>query len=155
MGANREEDEVSDSRVLEELTTHSSPSREQIGGKGVGLLQLYELGLQVPPAWVIPAETYLSFLASLNLQPQLEELEDALGSVPLREMLMAIQEVILSAPLPGEILNQVHRLRRQCAEALGGGMIVRSSATVEDSERRSFAGIFESLPCYSNQEVEH
>ncbi len=146
---------MSDPTLLQELIALSDPSPDRIGGKGAGLLQLYGLGLQVPPAWVIPTETFTHFVSSLNLGPQLEELEEALGLEPPREKLERVREVILAAPLPENLLTQVHELRRQWAEEFGGRIIVRSSATVEDNERRSFAGIFESIPCHSDQEVEN
>ena len=145
---------MSDTKLLQELTAFSSTSPDQIGGKGAGLLQLYGLSLQVPPSMVIPVETYSHILSSLNLGPQLEELEGDLGSEPPKEKLEAVREVLSTVPLPEDLLGQLHWLRSQWAEEFGGGIIVRSSATVEDNDRRSFAGIFESIPCYSDQELE-
>ena len=145
---------MSDSPLLQELITFSNPSPDQIGGKGAGLLQLYGLGLPVPPARMIPVATYTHIISSLNLDRQVEELAEALGSEPPKEKLEAVRQAILATSLPEELLVQVHWLRRQWAEEFGGGVIVRSSATVEDNERRSFAGIFESIPCYSDSEVE-
>ena len=141
--------------ALQEINALSSLSEDRIGGKGKGLVQLYELGLPVPPAWVIPTEVYLNLLSSLNLGSQLGALEQAQNSEPSRERLVAVQEAILAAPLPEGFSAQIQEIFRVGAKEFGGGIIVRSSATVEDSVHHSFAGIFESIPCYSVAEAEN
>jgi phosphohistidine swiveling domain-containing protein len=145
---------MSDSAIVHDLTTLSDPLPDRIGGKGAGLLSLHRLGLPVPPAFVIPVEAFISHIASVNLQARLDALEAALGSEPPREELKAMRGAIQAAPLPEPLRAGVHRLLEQWAREFGGGMIVRSSATVEDSEHHSFAGIFESIPTYSGEETE-
>ena len=133
----------------------SNLSNDRIGGKGRGLVQLYGLSLQVPPAWVIPTSTYSNFISSLNLGPQLIELEQHLGADLPKEKLTAVHETVLTGTLPDDLSAPIHAIVKRCAEDFGGRIIVRSSATVEDSAQHSFAGIFESIPCYSAKEVEN
>ena len=145
---------MGDSFPLQDLKTISNPAPEQIGGKGMGLWQLFRLGLQVPPAWVIPTNTFTAFVTSMGLDPKLKVLAETLKSEPPRDELETVRKVILEASLPENLRDSVHQLRGQWAEAFGGGIMVRSSATVEDNVHHSFAGIFESIPCYTNQEAE-
>lgn len=142
-----------ESAVLQDLTSIPDPSPRNVGGKGAGLLHLSKLGLTTPPAWVITTETFTSFLSSLGLGRRLEALERVLGSEPPREKLEAVRETILAADLPEVLLANLEQLRSQRDGPLGGRIIVRSSATVEDAEGRSFAGIFESITCRSDLEV--
>jgi pyruvate,water dikinase len=138
---------------FQELTAILAPSAAKIGGKGMGLRQLVQLGLAMPPAWVLPAETFTALITSLNLLPQVQAAEARLGLEPPGERLAAIRQAILNAPLPEKIVEQVYGLRRQWTAAYGGRLIVRSSATMEDNQSRSFAGIFDSIPGQSEQEV--
>src|SRR5690606_2295452 len=66
----------------------------------------------------------------------------------------AVQDAIRAAPLPAALSTHLQAFMAEAGGQHGRGIIVRSSATVEDSERHSFAGIFESLPCYTVDEVQ-
>jgi phosphohistidine swiveling domain-containing protein len=103
---------------------------------------------------VIPTHIFSDFISSRGIRPLLIAIEGALGSEPPKEILTAARQTIMTAPLPEELPERIQELFRQWASEFGGQIIVRSSATVEDNEHRSYAGIFESIPCGSSQELE-
>lgn len=140
---------------IQDLAAYPDPSPQAVGGKGIGLLQLGRLGLEGVPAWVIPAQTFTAHIASLGLEGELKALSESLGTpdVP-RGRLEALRQGILAAPLPEELLRSIRTLQDRLAADFGEKIIIRSSATVEDSAHRSFAGIFESIPCRTDEEVQ-
>jgi rifampicin phosphotransferase len=94
----------------------------EAGGKAVGLARLMDLGVEVPPGFVVPASFFLEVRSQDPQEPEAEALADRLPE-----------------PLAGEI--------EAALEALGSspaGYAVRSSAAEEDSRHASFAGIHES-----------
>ncbi len=88
-----------------------------LGGKGLNLLELAELGQPVPPWFAVPAEV---FPASHD---------------PARG-----RQAILSQPLPAALQQAV-----RAAYKPGSSVAVRSSAADEDSLTQSFAGLHDSF----------
>ncbi|WP_112245119.1 PEP/pyruvate-binding domain-containing protein [Kribbella monticola] len=102
------------------MPTHHCPS------KAATLARLAKAGFPVPPAFVVPIDTYRSFVAHLDLPTALAER----GPTELRRL-------IESQPLPSRLLTELtHALH-----ALGDlPVAVRSSATTEDTPHASAAG---------------
>ena len=117
--------------------------RPAVGGKGGSLGELTKAGIAVPPGFVVRTEAFEQFIVALDaeqpLRAPVEALDpDDLGRV--QAVTAAIRERIERAPLPGAVESAVRAAWRELAEA-GQPVAVRSSATTEDSEDASFAGL--------------
>jgi len=119
------------------------------GGKGANLGELTAAGLPVPPGFVVGAAAYAAFcedtglrgriaarLADLNVEDT-EALQRASAAVRAE-----IEDEALPEWLAKRILGAYEDL---VGEQLDAPVAVRSSATAEDSESASFAGMNETL----------
>lgn len=115
------------------------------GGKGANLGELISAGLPVPPGFVITAAAYLHTLSTAGVraaiqQPAAEDIADqAALSARARELRERLGAVTLPDDLRAEILEAYRALGPDVAVA------VRSSATAEDTEDTSFAGMNETF----------
>ena len=128
-----------------------------LGGKGASLCRLVSLGHRVPPGFVITRDAFQNALENMGLAAALETLDSLLaGSGDMTATAEQIRQTILSRPIPSRIFGPITqtvedlRLWEQPCE----GVIVRSSATIEDGSAHSFAGIFESTPISAPEEFE-
>jgi pyruvate,water dikinase len=118
------------------------------GGKGANLGELTAAGLPVPPGFVVGAPAYAAFCEDSGLRgriaARLADL-DVDDTAALEAAAAEVRAEVEREPLP-EWLAQ--RIRDAYAELVGGEeapVAVRSSATAEDSESASFAGMNETL----------
>src|SRR5262249_50578880 len=141
--------------VLDAGAGAADPGR--LGGKGASLCRLVSLGHRVPAGFVITRDAFQAALQNMGLAPALNTRDSLLAAG--KDTIAAgeqIRESILSRRIPSRILNPILqtvdalRLWEQPCE----GVIVRSSATVEDGSAHSFAGIFESIPISALEEIE-
>ncbi|MBI1818237.1 MAG: hypothetical protein HYR72_24920 [Deltaproteobacteria bacterium] len=96
---------------------------EQLGGKAASLVRLMNLGVPVPPAFVVTTQAYRAHLARVDVH----------GAMRGR----ALRAAIMGAPLDAQLAAQIgEAMRTLGAESLA----VRSSATAEDGAGHSFAG---------------
>lgn len=117
------------------------------GGKGYNLGRLQQFGFKVPLGVVIDAAAYWDFLAQNGLNDELAELGELSGdavaggaaAARLAEFRRRIEAGVLPEGLEAELAAwlQAHDLHKT-------GLAVRSSATAEDSDVASFAGIHRS-----------
>ena len=128
-----------------------------LGGKGASLCRLVNFGHRVPPGFVITREAFQSGLKEMGLAPALETLDALLaGSKDAIATGEQVRQSILSRPIPERILEPI----LAAVDSLGlweqpcEGVIIRSSATIEDGSAHSFAGIFESIPISTPEEFE-
>jgi len=128
-----------------------------LGGKGASLCRLVSLGHRVPAGFVITRDAFRRALQDIALASALETLDSLLaGSDDITATAEQIRQSILSRRIPSRILEPIMqtvdalRLWEQPCE----GVIVRSSATIEDGSAHSFAGIFESIPISAPEELE-
>ena len=115
--------------------------RPRVGGKGASLGELTGAGIAVPPGFVVTTDAFERFLQALE------------GHAPVRARVEAVDAADLEAvtALSAELRERVEReampddLAQAIADAhagLGEGPVaVRSSATTEDAEDASFAGL--------------
>jgi phosphohistidine swiveling domain-containing protein len=128
-----------------------------LGGKGASLCRLVNLGHRVPPGFVITRDAFQSALEDLGLASALDTLNSLLGgtkdTIALGEQ---IRQSILSRRIPSRILEPIMETvdALRLWEAPSEGVIIRSSATIEDGSAHSFAGIFESIPISTPEEFE-
>ncbi|RWX50529.1 Pyruvate phosphate dikinase, PEP/pyruvate binding domain, partial [Candidatus Electrothrix marina] len=113
----------------------------RVGGKGANLGELAGKGFPVPSGFVVSAEAYSIFFASLRLQKILLSLNKA-GKNELSRACGVIRNTITNASFPGELAESILAAHQR----LIGNRInetvcaVRSSATTEDLAEASFAG---------------
>jgi pyruvate,water dikinase len=115
--------------------------RPTVGGKGASLGELTHAGIDVPPGFVVTTHAFEQFLAALEarepIRPLVEALatEDLAGTTALSRRLRArVEEEPLPASVERAILDAHARLG-------AAHVAVRSSATTEDAEDASFAGL--------------
>ena len=103
------------------------------GGKANSLIKLQNLGLPVPPFFVIPASLLKDVI---NQNNYFEEIQQLL----LEKNYQRIRKIIMSVDFPEQIKNSILKE----ANKLGGeSFSVRSSADNEDGKKKSFAGQYE------------
>ena len=115
-----------------------------VGGKAARLAWLVRNGFAVPEAWVIPAEAFAAALRELppGCDPK-SLLRAAGGSAGLLRAAEAREE-ILKGPLPKGVFEALESLWDRVAPTAPWGLAVRSSATCEDGELVSMAGLADS-----------
>ncbi|PYL71965.1 MAG: hypothetical protein DMF26_17900, partial [Verrucomicrobia bacterium] len=141
--------------VLGEGADAADPGR--LGGKGASLCRLVNLGHRVPAGFVITRDAFQSALKEMGLTSALDTLDSLLaGSGETISTGEQIRQSILSRRIPARILEPIMQMveNLQLWEQPSEGVIVRSSATIEDGSAHSFAGIFESIPISTQEEFE-
>jgi phosphohistidine swiveling domain-containing protein len=127
----------------------STPDAIRLGGKGASLSQLVQMGHRVPPGFTVTAQAFAETMEDMALLPLVSRIEDAFtdGGDFLAPGGMIAQR-LLSDSMSPRIWKPIQDVLEDMQLFAGHseGIIVRSSATVEDSQRYSFAGIFDSIP---------
>jgi pyruvate,water dikinase len=107
--------------------------------------ELTRAGIRVPLGFVIPVATFETFLGSIDKDGRIRAAVTALQGKDLATVSSAASEIrerITSAKLPDEIANDITDSYHAIAPNEGEVPVaVRSSATSEDSEDASFAGL--------------
>ncbi|RJT01421.1 phosphoenolpyruvate synthase [Halococcus sp. IIIV-5B] len=117
---------------------------DAVGGKGASLGELAGAGLPVPPAFVVTAGTYRSFIEETGIDDDLFAAVDVDSddSSALAAAAERAEELILGTEMPEELKEEI----LETYGNLDGGefeeafVAVRSSATAEDLPDASFAG---------------
>jgi pyruvate,water dikinase len=114
---------------------------DAVGGKGASLGELSGAGLPVPPAFIVTAGTYRSFIEETGIDDELFSAVDVDpdDSSALAEAQSRAEELILETEIPEELREEI----TETYGNLGNGeafVAVRSSATAEDLPDASFAG---------------
>jgi len=138
-------------------TAPIQPIRAGSVGKGASLCRLVNLGYRVPAGFVITRDAFQSTLKDMGLAPALGMLDSLLaGSGDTISTGEQIHHSILSRRIPARILEPIMEMveNLQLWKQPCEGVIVRSSATIEDGSAHSFAGIFESIPISAPEEFE-
>jgi len=114
------------------------------GGKGSSLGEMTQAGIQVPPGFVILAQTFDRFIRETDVSIELDAMWDRLdinNTDNLEENSAVIRDIIIKKEIPEdikrEILESFNKLNTQY-------VAVRSSATAEDSKQDAWAGQLES-----------
>jgi pyruvate,water dikinase len=135
-------------RWLGELSGIDEP---EVGGKAANLGELTEAGFPVPPGFVVTAPAFLDALDQMGIRQSLKALahDHVSGSLSLGDVSSRSRLLILNAGLPPGLVSAVTDSLAQLRQKLDGVaemvVAVRSSATGEDSDATSFAGVNESF----------
>lgn len=123
----------------------------RVGGKnaslGEMLNRLSAAAIPVPDGFATTALAFRNFLKQNSLEQPLRQLMNQLDR-PSYSNLSSIGEkardIILKAPLPVELCNEIEKSWQQLTNGTEMAVAVRSSATAEDLPEASFAGQHES-----------
>ncbi len=123
-----------------------------VGGKAAHLARLAAHGLPVPDARVVTTVAFDAFLSDSGAAA----LVDDLASLPrhrvtVEEAAARVRAAIIGYPLAQTLAGELATAFVELTEA-GGTVVVRSSATVEDSASSSFAGMLSSIPAVASAE---
>lgn len=123
---------------------------EYAGGKGANLGELTAAGLPVPEGFVIGAPAYEAFCAHNHLRERIAALLDGVDfedTAALQEASAQTRSLIEQASVPDAVASAVGQAYERLVGSLEAPapVAVRSSATAEDTEAASFAGMNETF----------
>lgn len=126
------------------------------GGKGWNLGRLDHYGFKIPAGGVLTAEAYQSFLLENKLIKDIKDIEQSISIDNIENRnnerkLHLFREKIEAGKIPQPIEKELVA-KLQGLGLLDKALAIRSSATAEDSEAASFAGIHDSFLNVSGQE---
>ena len=108
------------------------------GGKGASLGEMSQAGIPVPDGFVVTAQAYEEFVASVNseIMKKLDGL-DVENTEQLDKVARECQQIVSSCSMDNDMKKEIS----EAYVSLGKGYVaVRSSATAEDLPEASFAG---------------
>ena len=126
---------------------HKAISPNRAGGKAANLAAVQALGMRVPTSAVVSHEALSAFLTVNDLEATIREYEGAFEketNTALTDRYQRICRLVRGGAIPENIRIEVCRVAGELLNDAPGGLAVRSSALTEDSEKASFAGVFES-----------
>ena len=119
--------------------------RPTVGGKGASLGELTHAGIDVPPGYVVTTHAFELFLKALEQSAPVRAAVEAVDATDLdavtalsRTLRARVEEEPLPQPVERAILDAHYQLT---GGDLSVTVAVRSSATTEDAEDASFAGL--------------
>jgi pyruvate,water dikinase len=119
--------------------------RPTAGGKGASLGELLRAGIDVPPGFVVRTAAFERFIQVLEAEAPLRAGIEALDPDDLdaaSAQTAAVRARLQQAPLPDDLRAEILSAHARLCEGAGEAPVaVRSSATTEDSEEASFAGL--------------
>jgi pyruvate,water dikinase len=123
----------------------SLADRATVGGKGGSLGELTRAKIAVPPGFVVTTQGFESVLAELESENWIRARVEALSLEDLRGIRLLSEEIrsrVKSALLPPDVSAEIVAAHAElCGPNPNSPLAVRSSATSEDSEETSFAGL--------------
>jgi len=123
----------------------SLADRATVGGKGGSLGELTRAHIAVPSGFVVSTQGFERVLAELERERAIRWRVEALSLQDLKGIRLLSEEIrtrIRRAPLPPDVCADIVVAHAElCGTNLDSPLAVRSSATAEDSEEASFAGL--------------
>ena len=130
---------------LADITLKDRPT---VGGKGGSLGELMRAGIAVPSGFVVRAAAFERFVKTLETEEPIRSKVQALDGRELDRITALSERLVLrfeSTPLPDDLQAEIVAAHAELCDANPNcPLAVRSSATTEDSEETSFAGLQES-----------
>ena len=117
--------------------------RPTVGGKGGSLGELTRAGIAVPPGFVVTTSGFELFLAALETREPVRAKVEALDPNDLGAATKLSEELrrrVIEEPMPAEVERAIRAAHAELSPNCEP-IAVRSSATTEDAEDASFAGL--------------
>lgn len=114
-----------------------------VGGKGSNLGEMTQVGVPVPPGFVVTTRAYYEMLEESGLREPITEILDNLDVNDTRALNNAskkIEDMIKAADVPTEVRKAIVSAYASMSGFQDALVAVRSSATAEDIPGASFAG---------------
>lgn len=128
--------------LFSDLTLADRPA---VGGKSASLGELTRAGVAVPPGFVVTTSAFEKFLRESDPEGQIRSavaVLDVSDTNRVADVSRNIRKQIRDMPVPEVIADQIRsHYRAMTRNGSGIPVAVRSSATCEDSETASFAGL--------------
>lgn len=128
--------------LFSDLTLADRPT---VGGKSASLGELTRAGIAVPPGFVVTVLAFEEFLLSSDPHGLIRQEVAALDVSDTEQVAIASEHVrkrVRDMPIPAAIATEILKnYRTMPPNGSGIPVAVRSSATCEDSETASFAGL--------------
>ena len=119
--------------------------RLTVGGKSASLGELTRAGVAVPPGFAVTTCAFETFLSQSDPHGEIRSEVAALDSGDTNLVSVAsarIRQRVCDMPMPADIADEIcSNYRSMARNGSGAAVAVRSSATCEDSETASFAGL--------------
>lgn len=132
-------------RIVVSLSEVAQTDLPLVGGKAAKLGELVGPGLPIPPGFVVTTDAYQAFVDSTPLGARIQE---EMGRVDLQKpeeverICAGIRSAFEATPFPPELQREIAQTYERFAEKYSVRFsAVRSSATAEDLEGASFAGL--------------
>lgn len=112
----------------------------EAGGKGASLGEMSQVGIPVPPGFVVLATAFESFMEKTDLNIQIEAILSTVDVQNMETIERAsehVQYLILSEHIPEDIATEISNSHKNLKTDF---VAVRSSATAEDSALAAWAG---------------
>lgn len=117
------------------------------GGKGLNIALIHQTGLLVPRGFILSADAFRGVIAEQGLAGSLAVFLDGRAAPDvIAEVCVRLKDVVVAVEVKGELRDLLSDAFNELSSAAPAGYIVRSSATVEDSPKASFAGLLASFP---------
>lgn len=114
----------------------------QVGGKAASLGELWKAEAPIPPFFTITSTAYREFIKHNNLTPLITKLNN-ISSGNLLKTATELRNAILGGAFPQKLEEELKKAYKELASKWNS-LAVRSSATMEDAPKASFAGQYES-----------
>ena len=117
--------------------------RPTVGGKGGSLGELTRAGIAVPPGFVVTTSGFELFLEALEARAPVRARVAALDPDDLGAATKLSEDLrsrVIEEPMPGAVEQAIRAAHAELSPN-GEPVAVRSSATTEDAEDASFAGL--------------
>lgn len=117
--------------------------RPTVGGKGGSLGELTNAGITVPPGFVVTTSAFEQFLEALEAREPVRAKVDAVDADDLgavTALSQALRQRVESEPMPAAVADAITAAHAELTSGKSP-VAVRSSATTEDAEDASFAGL--------------
>ena len=118
--------------------------RPTVGGKGGSLGELTQAGIDVPPGFVVTTGAFETFLAALEARESVRDKVERLDPADLgaaTKLSEQLRRRVIEEPMPAEVEQAILAAHAELCAGGASPVAVRSSATTEDAEDASFAGL--------------
>ena len=130
---------------ISRISELSLADRPLAGGKSASLGELTSAGVAVPPGFVVMTPAFDEFLRTAGADAEIRQEIESLAHNEISQVTAAskrIRQRIGQLPVPPDIGDAIcSNYREMSLNGAGCPVAVRSSATCEDSESASFAGL--------------
>jgi len=124
------------------LSEASEPTVSELGGKGRSLAFLANRGFNVPRGFIVPSFVFQTFIEENGFTDILQKRISDIGGSNLKDISEELKAIILGGRIPRAVTSSIREgLDKLAVEHVA----IRSSAVSEDSQKASFAGLYDSF----------